>query len=147
MPQESIPLESTSQTMRDLYSAEMTFGEFMRAVRKAKQIPLRALAKAVNKTATYMSDIENGNNRPPDKRLLDAILAALSVNDNPNLCEKLYDLAALGRGDIPADIKSFIVENPDAISILRLIASKPNRKEVLAELTAQYDVGGIKDDS
>lgn len=146
MPQEPKTLAGTSQDMRDLYSAEMTFGEYMRAVRKAKQVSLRALAKAVNKTATYISDIENGNNRPPDKSLLDAILAALKVNDNPNLCNKLYDLAALGRGDIPADIKSFIVENPDAISILRLIASKPNRKEIMAEIALQHGKGGVIND-
>ena len=146
MPQEPKTLAGSSQDMRDLYSAEMTFGEYMRAVRKAKQVSLRELAKAVDKTAPYISDIENGNNRPPDKSLLDAILAALKVNDNPNLCNKLYDLAALGRGDIPADIKAFVIENPDAISVLRAISSKPNCKEIMAEIASQYGKGGVLDD-
>ena len=120
----------------------MTFGEYMRAVRKAQKTTLRELAKAVNKTPTYISDIENGNNRPPDKELLDAILAALKVNEFPSLKGKLYDLAALGRGDIPADVKSYVIENPELISILRSLQSSPNVNEILAEIASKYCNGG-----
>jgi len=96
----------------------------------------------VNKTPTYISDIEKGNNRPPDKALLDAILAALKVNEFPSLKGKLYDLAALGRGDIPADVKSYVIENPELISILRSLQSSPNVNEILAEIASKYCNGG-----
>lgn len=125
-----------------LDSSETTFGEFMREVRKAQRISLRELAKAVNKTPTYISDIEKGNNRPPDKVLLDAILSALNVNNYPNLCGKLYDLAALGRGDIPADVKTFLIDNPDMISILRSLQSCPDQRELLVEMVSIYCNGG-----
>ena len=128
--------------LSSLYLPEMTFGEYMREVRRAQKITLRNLAKAVNKTPTYISDIENGNNRPPDKELLDAILSALKVTEFPPLCGKLYDLAALGRGDIPADVKSFVIENPDAILILRSLQSNPNKNELLAEIASKYSNGG-----
>ena len=121
---------------------EMTFGEYMRSVRKAQHISLRALAKEVGKTPTYISDIENGNNRPPDKTLLDSILAALRITDNPNLCGKLYDLAALERGDIPADIKSFIIENPSIYSFLRTLQSSPNQNDLLANIASTISNGG-----
>lgn len=136
-----------SVDLMSLYTSEMTFGDFLRSVRKAQGISLRMLAKKVNKTPTYISDIENGNNRPPDKVLLDAILSALNVNKHPNLCGKMYDLAALGRGDIPADVKSFVVENPDTISFLRALQSNPKGKEVLAKIASQYCNGGPSNDS
>ena len=126
---------------------EMSFGEYMRSVRKAHKISLRSLAKKVNKTPTYISDIENGNNRPPDKELLDAILSALNINEHSILRGKMYDLAALGRDDIPADIKAFVIENPEMISFLRFIQSNPNGKMILANMASQYCKGGANYDA
>lgn len=126
---------------------DMTFGEYMRSVRKAQRIPLRVLAKKVNKTPTYISDIENGNNRPPDKALLDAILSALNVSSVPQIREKLYDLAAVGRNDVPADIKEYMFQNPETISFLRALQIAQNGKELLAEIASQYCKGGANNDS
>lgn len=147
MPKKKPSSQLDPAELSSLYLPEMTFGEYMRAVRRAQKITLRELAKAVNKTPTYISDIENGNNRPPDKELLDAILAALKVNEFPSLKGKLYDLAALGRDDIPADIKSFVIENPDLISILRSLQSSTAQKDILTEIASQYCKGGAKNDS
>ena len=147
MPKKKSILQPDPVDLSSLYLPEMTFGEYMRAVRKAQNTTLRELAKAVNKTPTYISDIENGNNRPPDKELLDAILSALNVNEFPQLCGKLYDLAALGRGDIPADVKSFVIENPDAILILRSLQSNPNPQKILAEMASQCCNGGKNNDT
>ena len=147
MPKKS-PTPSPDLTdLLSLGSPEMSFGEYMREVRKAQKISLRSLAKEVNKTPTYISDIENGNNRPPDKKLLDVILSALRINEFPQLRGKLYDLAALGRGDIPADVKSFIIENPNAVLILRSLHSNPNQKELLSEIASRYCKGGNPNDS
>lgn len=146
MPKKKSILQPDPADLSSLYLPEMTFGEYMREVRKAQKIKLRELAKAVNKTPTYISDIENGNNRPPDKELLDAILSALKVNEFPQLCGKLYDLAAFGRGDIPADVKAFVIENPDAILILRSLQSNPNPKKILAEMASHYCNGGNNND-
>lgn len=138
---ETVPLPDLSD-LQALYSPEMTFGGYMREVRKAQKITLRELAKAVSKTPTYISDIENGNNKPPDKELLDDILYALKVNEFPSLRGKLYDLAAKGRDDIPADVKSFVIKNPVTITILRSLNSNPNQIEILAEIVSKYCNGG-----
>ena len=142
MPKMKQPPLLDLSDLLSLYLPDMSFGEYLREVRRAQRISLRSLAKAVNKTPTYISDIENGNNRPPDKELLDAILAALKVNEFPSLKGKLYDLAALGRGDIPADVKSYVIENPELISILRSLQSSPNVNEILAEIASKYCNGG-----
>lgn len=125
-----------------LYSPEMTFGDFMRSLREAQNISLRTLAKEVKKTPTYISDIEHGNNRPPDKKLLDAILNALRINEYQIIREKLYDLAAIGRDDLPADVKAFVTQTPDLIAILRSINSNPKKDTILAEITIKYCRGG-----
>ena len=142
MPKKKPATQFNPADLSSLYLPEMTFGEYLRAVRRAQKITLRELAKAVSKTPTYISDIENGNNRPPDKELLDAILAALKVNEFPPLKGKMYDLAALGRGDIPADVKSFIIDYPELILILRSLQSSPNGNEMLAEIASKYCNGG-----
>ena len=54
-------------------SIEYDFGSYLRAVRQARKISVRQLAKAVGKTPTYLSDIEQRNNKPPEKALLDMI--------------------------------------------------------------------------
>ena len=42
------------------------FGSYLRSVRQARKISIRQLAKEVKKTPTYISDIEKGNNKPPE---------------------------------------------------------------------------------
>ena len=78
------------------------FGCYLRNIRKAQKISVRQLAKAVNKTATYLSDIENGNNKPPNKDLLEEIIKELHIDDYPKLKNNLFDLAALEKNDIPS---------------------------------------------
>ena len=64
----------------DLDSLEyenFNFGNYLRTVRQAKGISIRQLAKEVHKTPTYLSDIENGHNKPPEKELLVIIIQKL----------------------------------------------------------------------
>lgn len=105
---------------------EYSFGAYLRSVRRAKNVSIRSLAKAVNRTPTYLSDIENGYNRPPDQKLLEEIVGVLRLQGEPELLERLYDLAAVGRGDIPADVKSFLYQNPDVIPVIRKIKNAPD---------------------
>lgn len=111
-----------------------SFGMYLRSVRRAKGIKLRPLAKAVNKTPTYISDIETGNNKPPDKPLLDLIIFELHIESYPRIINKLYDLAARERGDIPADIKDYVMENTQIITAIRNIMSKTNSEDIWKQI-------------
>lgn len=99
------------------------FGELLRNTRISCNISLRQLARLVNKTPTYISDIEHGNNRPPDKVLMNKIISALNI-DSQQVCYELYDTAAYERGEVPADIVEFIMSSKDVRNIIRDLKHK-----------------------
>lgn len=111
------------------------FGQYLRSVRQAKKISIRQLAKAVSKTPTYISDIEKGNNKPPERELLDRIIAALYLEEFPDIRNKLYDLAAKERKDVPADIKEYLMENESILKIIRTAKESPNEKQIWAKVS------------
>lgn len=111
------------------------FGQYLRSVRQAKKISIRKLAKAVSKTPTYISDIEKGNNKPPERELLDKIIAALYLEEFPDIRNKLYDLAAKERKDVPADIKEYLMENESILKIIRTAKESPNEKQIWAKVS------------
>lgn len=111
------------------------FGQYLRSVRQAKKISIRQLAKAVSKTPTYISDIEKGNNKPPERELLDRIIAELHLGEFPDIRNKLYDLAAKERKDVPADIKEYLMKNESILKIIRTAKESPNEKQIWAKVS------------
>ena len=111
------------------------FGQYLRSVRQAKKISIRQLAKAVNKTPTYISDIEKGNNKPPERELLDRIITALQLEEFPDIRNRLYDLAAKERKDVPADIKEYLMENESILKIIRTAKESPNEMQIWAKVS------------
>lgn len=111
------------------------FGQYLRSTRQAKKISIRQLAKAVSKTPTYISDIEKGNNKPPERELLDKIIAELHLEEFPDIRNKLYDLAAKERKDVPADIKEYLMENESILKIIRTAKESPNEKQIWAKVS------------
>lgn len=119
----------------NLKTENAEFGQYLRSVRQAKKISIRQLAKAVNKTPTYISDIEKGNNKPPESELLDKIIATLQLADLPNVKNNLYDLAAKERKDVPADIKEYLMKNESILKIIRTAKESPNEKQIWAKVS------------
>ena len=111
------------------------FGQYLRSVRQAKKISIRQLAKAVSKTPTYISDIEKGNNKPPERELLDRIIAELHLEEFPDIKNRIYDLAAKERKDVPADIKEYLMENESILKIIRTAKESPNEKQIWAKVS------------
>ncbi len=106
----------------------------MRAVRKANGISIRELAKTLGKTPTYISDIEKGNNKPPEKELLEKIIQELKLDDNPDIRNILFDLAAKERNDLPVDIKEYLMGNTAVLQIIRTTKEKSNDKQIWAQM-------------
>lgn len=119
----------------NLKTENVEFGQYLRSVRQAKKISIRQLAKAVSKTPTYISDIENGNNKPPERELLDRIIAELHLEEFPDIRNRLYDLAAKERKDVPADIKEYLMENESILKIIRTAKESPNEKQIWAKVS------------
>ena len=119
----------------NLKTENTEFGQYLRSVRQAKKISIRQLAKSVSKTPTYISDIEKGNNKPPERELLDRIIAELHLEEFPDIRNKLYDLAAKERKDVPADIKEYLMENESILKIIRTAKESPNEKQIWAKVS------------
>lgn len=119
----------------NLKTENTEFGQYLRSVRQAKKISIRQLAKTVSKTPTYISDIEKGNNKPPERELLDRIIAELHLEEFPDIRNRLYDLAAKERKDVPADIKEYLMENESILKIIRTAKESPNEKQIWAKVS------------
>ena len=130
-----MPKKYDAIDISDLESLEcFEFGKYLRSVRQAKGISIRQLAKEVDKTPTYLSDIENGHNKPPEKELLDTIIQKLNIDHSPKVKSTLFDLAAKERNDIPADIKDYIMSNQTLLKIIRTAKDKPNSEQLWAHI-------------
>ena len=125
---------NTEINLMSFSNNELVFGEYLRSLRQAKKVSIRELAKQVNKTPTYISDIEKGNNRPPDESLLNSIIVALNLEDDAlQIKNTLFDLAAKERGVVSADIASFIMQDDDVRNIIRLAKTDENmRNQILS---------------
>ena len=131
----STPSDSNTEiNLMSFSNNELVFGEYLRALRQAKKVPIRELAKQVNKTPTYISDIEKGNNRPPDESLLNSIIVALNLEDDAlQIKNTLFDLAAKERGGVSADIAEFIMQDDDVRNVIRLVKTDEKiRNQILS---------------
>ena len=128
----------------NLKTENTEFGQYLRSVRQAKKISIRQLAKSVSKTPTYISDIEKGNNKPPERELLYRIIAGLYLEEFPDIRNRLYDLAAKERKDVPADIKEYLMENESILKIIRTAKESSNEKQIWEKYRRLFNCGGIE---
>lgn len=128
-------LQIESSDLVDLENSSFDFGGYLRSIRQAKETSIRQLAKAIGITPTYLSDIEKGNNKPPDKALLEAIIKELHLEENKTVVSNLFDLAAKERNDIPADIKDYIINNHDLLVMIRSVKDNPEKQNIWNELS------------
>jgi len=84
---------------------EAKFGEFFRACRLRKEIPLRSFCRDNGFDAANISRLERGRISPPTSRQkLEEYANALGLKMGSDEWLEFYDLAAAERGRIPADI-------------------------------------------
>ena len=69
------------------------------------------------------------------QELLDRIIAELHLEEFPDIRNKLYDLAAKERKDVPADIKEYLMENESILKIIRTAKESPNEKQIWAKVS------------
>lgn len=100
----------------------ISFGQFLKKLRNEAEITQQQLAVFCDCSKQYISDIERGNNKPPDNELLEKLSECLRLNDKQK--ESLRDYAAQARSDIASDIKQILINNPNEIKRLRRIYAK-----------------------
>ena len=97
------------------------FGAFVRRERKVKGISLRKMARKINVSPTYLSQVELGKFSPPTE---DKVLAIASIIE----CDPDYLLAKAGR--IATDISDIIKCHPIEFSALLRNVKHLERDEI-----------------
>lgn len=93
-----------------------TFGEYLYS-RRSPQMTLREFASRVEKSASFMCDLENDRRDPPNRELLIKIVEVLSLDEDDSIT--LFDLAGKGRMEVSADLPDYIM-NSDVSDTVRL---------------------------
>lgn len=100
------------------------FGKRLGELRKQKGYTLRQFAQKLGNAPSYISDIENGNRKPPENEMLKTMIELLDLTETQQ--EDLYDLCAQERDNIPQDIKDYLSKTPQAVVALRKIKKLGN---------------------
>lgn len=98
-------------------NSQLPFGEYVKQRREQLGKTQRGFAAEVGLSAAYLSDIENGNRRAPEK-YLDRFAQALEITDEEELYT-FYDMAGMSQKGQHADINSYIDDLPHARIALR----------------------------
>jgi transcriptional regulator with XRE-family HTH domain len=104
-----------------------TLGDVLRQARLDKDLGLRELARHLDKSPSYISDIEN-DRRVPSEEVLAALAKLLGLD-----FEQLMALA----GRLGAETRRLVERSPEAVALFRKISSL--RPDQLRRITQTVD--------
>ena len=93
------------------------FGNFLREMIKQTGISQSTFYSAVDITKPYFYDILSGKVNPPPPEVQYKMLENLNLDEQQR--NEFLNLAAEGRGEVPADIAKLIAEHPAKLAIIR----------------------------
>jgi len=98
-------------------SMNLPFGEFVKQRRESLGKTQKGFAAEVEISPAYLSDIENGNRRAPEKYLV-RFAKALNITSQEDL-NGFYDMAGISQKGQHSDINTYIDDKPSARLALR----------------------------
>ena len=101
----------------------MTFGKFIIAKRREKDLSARQLALAVGMTPEYMCDIEKDRKNAISEDYINGLIRVLNLSGEE--LERFYDLLAISQKTVSADLPEYIMENELVRAAIR--TAKKNR--------------------
>ena len=93
------------------------FGNYLKRLIADSNMTQSAFYEAVEITKPYFYDILSGKVNPPPPEIQYKMLASLKINEQEK--REFYNLAAEGRGEIPADIATMILTHPKELDDIR----------------------------
>jgi transcriptional regulator with XRE-family HTH domain len=107
------------------------FGQYLDQKRRGRgidgaDIMLKDIAKVMDVTATYLSDIIKGRRNPPEMKLLEKIVEALRLNAQER--EELLDLAGRERSEAAPDLPEYIMD--EKLPHVRIALRRANSKNL-----------------
>ena len=118
-----------------------TFGKILRRFRMQSGNGLRELARLIDKSPGYLSDVEQDNVPPPSEEVIINIAAALNVDKNQLL---------LAAHKMDPELSNYIAEEPQAADFLRMAKEKEFKDadwEKLSQFVELIDLGKPKKDT
>ena len=92
------------------------FGSLIRKLRIEREIGQRELANKIGIAASYLNDLEKGKRSAPKQIVIKKLSKLLKID-----IHKLNDLAGISKGNVAPDIKEYIQNNPNIVSLIRSI--------------------------
>lgn len=109
----------------------LNFGDFIARKREQKRITLREMAKLLEITAPYLSDVEKDRRNPFDMDKLQKLNSILELSDEE--MDLMLDLAGEKRNDIAPDLRSYIKQDHNITLALRTARNKKISSETWSE--------------
>ena len=91
------------------------FGDILRQARLGSGVGLRELARRINKSAGYLSDVENRRAAPPSEAVILDIAVALMVDKK--------DLLRAAR-KVDPELSDYVARAPEAADFLRMAKTR-----------------------
>ncbi len=95
----------------------ISFGEYLKRKREEKQISLRELARRLNLSAPYLSDVENNRRAPLTEERLITLVRELHLTEEEET--EMYDIIGQQRGLLPPDLNPYVSDRPYVNAALR----------------------------
>jgi len=107
-----------------------SFGGYIKKMREIRGIGLREMAKAVQISPAYLSDIEKNKRGAPSKEVITKISSLLELN-----LESLFDLAGISSNKIPPDLPEIIKEHPGLSKLIRVVKERNLSTDQILRIT------------
>lgn len=97
----------------------MDFGEYLEEKRKSRNYSIRAFAKRIDISFTYLADVEKSRSKAFKLEILNKIIEVLQLDGKET--DMLYDLAGKSRDTIAPDVEEYLKKNEEIIEEIRRI--------------------------
>ena len=116
---------------------EIAFGDFISRKRTEKKITLMNMSRMLSISPSYLADIEHGRRNPMDREKIPKLADILELSDKER--EEMFDLAGKTRNEAPADLSSYLVENPHVRYALRKAKSMGAGEDEWLQMVADLE--------
>lgn len=94
-----------------------TFGEYLKHIREDKHITLRELARRLELSAPFLSDVENNRRAPLTEERLATLTDVLNLSKDD--AAEMYDIVGRQKGLLAPDLNPYVTKRPYVNAALR----------------------------
>ena len=100
-----------------MYKTATNFGEYLKQKREEKQISLRELARRLEVSAPFLSDVENNRRAPLTEERLATLADVLNLSEAEKA--EMYDIVGHQKGLLAPDLNPYVNDRPYVNAALR----------------------------